>query len=73
MLGCLYNITVCHAVGEPGHSKDVVDVINSIYNIVYNCNLDKVQLPVSRDYDDHMIVHTSTHTYDVSLEGEFQK
>ena len=62
-----YSIIIDRGISAPGHSKEVVDGINAIekrfiYQLIYN-----VQLPGSKTFDSHILMHSFTHKNDVSM------
>ena len=58
VLSQCYSIIIDQGISAPGHGKEVVDGINTIdkryiYQLVSN-----VQLPRSKTFDSHIIIHS---------------
>ena len=58
-------------ISEPGHGRDVVDGLNDTDKSFIFILMATVQLPVSKRFDIHMVVHTATQNTDMSLALEF--
>ena len=59
--------------GAPGHGRKLLYGLNSIYKSFMFQLISTVQLPGENIYDTQVVMHTGTHTYDVSFSREFQK
>ena len=67
-----HSIIINQGISAPGHGKEVVDGLNDIdkrnvYQLISN-----VQLPGSRTFDSHILMHYCTPKDNVSLAKEFQ-
>ena len=51
MLAHAYNIIIDHAVGELGHDRVVVDVLNYNYKLLLSMFITTLQLPGASYYD----------------------
>ena len=60
-------------ISEPGHGKEVVDVLKDIDKSYIYQLMSKVQLPGSKTFDSQIIMHYCTEKNDISLTKEFQK
>ena len=55
------------------HGREVVDGLNTLDKRFIFQLMSTVQLPGEKRYYTQMVMHTGTHTYDVSLAREFRK
>ena len=62
-----YSIIIDRGISEPGHGKEVVDVLNAIDKHYIYQLMSTVQLTGSNIFDSHMQMYTGNQTYDISL------
>ena len=67
-----YSIIIDRGISAPGHGKEVVDGLNSVYKRYIYKLMSKVQLPGSVRFDSQIKMHTGTENKDVSLSKEFK-
>ena len=67
------SIIIDRVKGAPGYDKEVVDDLNFIYKLYMYQSIYNVQLPRSRIFESHILMHSCTPKNDVSLAKEFQK
>ena len=66
------SIILDQGISAPGHVKEVVDGINDIYKCYMYQLMSTVQLPGSKIFERHIIMHSCTPKKDVSLDKGFQ-
>ena len=62
-----FSIIIDRGISEPGYGKEVVGGINSIDKRYMYQLMSNVQLPGSKIFDSHILMHSCTHKNDVSL------
>ena len=62
-----HSIIIYWGLSAPGHGKEVVNGINSIYKCDMYQLVCNVQLPESKTFDSHIIMNSCTHKNYVSL------
>ena len=72
MLHC-YSIIIDRGISAPGHGEEVVDGLNAVDKRYIYKFVSTLQLPGSKIFDSHVIIHTGTQKYGVSLAREFQQ
>ena len=60
-------IIIDRGIGAPGHGKEMVDGLNSIYKQYIFQLMSNVQLPRSKLFYSYIIMHSFTQDNDVSL------
>ena len=73
MLSQAFSVIIDRGISAPGNGREVVDGLNAIDKMFLLQLMTTVQLPGAKSYDTQMVMHTGTHTSDVSLTSEFQK
>ena len=62
-----YFIIIDRGISAPGHGKEVVDGINTVYKSYIYQLMSTVKLPGSNRFDSQIQIHTGNQKYDVSL------
>ena len=60
-------------ISATGHGKGVVDLLNAINTAYIYQLMSNVQLPGSKQFYYHILIHTSTQNNDISLAKTFQQ
>ena len=68
-----FSIKIYQCISAPGHVKEVVDGLNTIYKGCMYQLMSNVQLPGSKTFDSQILMHYCTQKNDVSLAKKFQK
>ena len=55
-------------LSEPGYGKEVLDGLNYIYKRYMYQFMSNVQLPISKTFYSHILIHSCTPKKDVSLD-----
>ena len=62
-----YSFIIDRGISAPGHVKEVVDDLNSIYKRYTYQSMSNVRLPESNTFDLYILMHSCTQNNDVSL------
>ena len=68
-----YSIIIHRGISVSGHDKEVVDGLNSIDKLYIYQLITNFQLPGSKIFYSHILMHSFTQNNDVSLEKQFVK
>ena len=68
-----YLIIIDQGISAPGDGKEVVNGLNAIDKRYMYQLMSNDQLPGSKIFDSHILMHSCTHKNDVSLTKQFQK
>ena len=70
MLSQYFSVIIDCGISEPGHIIEVADGLNAIENVSLTINFN-CETAGLKCYDTYIVMHTGTHTYDVTLAREF--
>ena len=73
VLSQIHSMIIDRGISAPGHGKEVVDGLNATDKRYMYQLMSNVQLPGSRTFDSHILMHSCTPKNDVSLVKEIQK
>ena len=73
VLSQCHSIVIYRGISAPGHGKEVVHGLNFIFNRYMYQLMSNVQLPGSKTFDSHILMHSSAPKKYVSLAKESQK
>ena len=73
MLSQEFSVIIDHGISEPGHVIEELDGLKTIKKRFFFQLISTVKLLGEKMYATHMVMHTGTCTYDVSLASSFQK
>ena len=68
-----HSIIFDRVISAPGHGKEVVNGLNATEKRYMYQLISTVQLPGSKTFDSHILMHSCTPKKDVSMAKEFQK
>ena len=62
-----YSVVIDQGISEPGHGREMSDVLNAIYKRYIYQLINNVQLPGSKTSDSQVPINSCTENNDVSL------